>query len=329
MVRRDWNPKRVFSLLGCLCRHLQPFLSYALQELRSQCLTSVPASHWHFLILINSGDVHPHTRHACGENVFPCVWCEINVLAAVGLYAAMIAANDTTDPVSVYHKRNILNVRWLMRTHLIFKVTKCRPQILSFCFMTLVMIQCLIICLHQCSSREVVHLTQAWPVPLTQAFLEIFIDPLCGSIEVAMLDNCTMTKHNLHSLVLNSNSVKKKLQSSRIYDTRPDTSQCAQWNLYQSISPRICKNWTLHGRGVMISVWRGFTVDKIPLNDMKKNCELVFAQVTQAGEALPLCLGPYYIFQTDNSSNKSLDGLEAELQHALSLVSNTKAGGRL
>ena len=44
------------------------------QELRSRWLNSVSASHWHLLILLISGGVHPHPRPARGENVIPCVW---------------------------------------------------------------------------------------------------------------------------------------------------------------------------------------------------------------------------------------------------------------
>ena len=141
---------------------------------------------------------------------------------------------------------------------------------------------------------------------------------------------------NLRFLVLNANSIKgKAAELEYICEyTRPDVIVMSETKIDKSVCSAeflpnrftaTRKDRTLHGGGVMIAVRRGLIVDEIPLKGVKKNCELVFVRVKMTGGAPPLLVGAYYRSQTDNTTNESLDGLDAALQQVSSTIGNSKA----
>ena len=111
-------------------------------------------------------------------------------------------------------------------------------------------------------------------------------------------------------------------------ETKLDKSVCSAEFLPKNYVA-VRKDRILHSGGVMIATRRGLIVDEISLKGVKKSCELVFIWVTLAGGAPPLFVGAYYRSHIDNSSNESLDGLEAALQQVSTLVSNSKASAIL
>ena len=143
-------------------------------------------------------------------------------------------------------------------------------------------------------------------------------------------------KDNLCFLVINTNSVKgKAAELAHICDyKRPNILVMSETKLDKSVCSAefLPKNYfavwedrTLHSGGVIIATRRGLIVDEISLKGVKKSCELVFVRVTLADGAPPLFVGAYYRSQIDNSSNESLDGLEAALQQVSTLVGNSNA----
>ena len=323
-------------------------------ELKQRCMTQIAGnvSNFSLIILIMSGDIHPHPGPAMGEGIFPCGMCELKCVWDVSQDSGGGAI--CCDDCSMWYHRDCLDMSRgeygrLGRSSASWHCIRCNTcSINSFTFHGYNVPTANSFSILQCIDEDSVFYADRSSVlsPTSDFNPGAFSSPRTscmteGKNSISSVNSLGNSKNmsssnptgKLRILTLNANSAKgKPAEIATICDyIKPDVIVMTETKLDKSVAsseflPKhfqghvIRKDRTLNGGGVLIAHRKGLVANPVSCKGIKSDCELVLSRISISNGQPPLYVGAYYRSQIDNSPNSSLDGLEKALEQVYDLM---------